>query len=205
MDGAAAHVVTFGSVAAIEGARARVVLDMAEDGSGFAGPVPPQIGQVVRVDVGDARVFGIIIGLRTPAAEQAIIGPPNQIMDLDLIGEILETRRQRAVPPRRLRIPAPGRPRVGRRQRRSAQDLHALRPRRRAGRLRPPGPVDSGQHLHRRPAGQAFRRARHHRLGQVLRPGRDRARHPQQASPRSRPHPRSAQRICARPSASWPM
>jgi len=91
MDGAAAHVVTFGSVAAIEGSRARVVLDMAEDGSGFAGPVPPQIGQVVRVDVGEARVFGIIIGLRTPAAEQAIIGPPNQIMDLDLIGEILET------------------------------------------------------------------------------------------------------------------
>jgi hypothetical protein len=91
MDGAAAHVVTFGTVAAIEGARARVVLDMAEDGSGFAGPVPPQIGQVVRVDVGEARVFGVIIGLRTPAAEQAIIGPPNQIMDLDLIGEILET------------------------------------------------------------------------------------------------------------------
>ena len=89
MDGAAAHVVTFGTVAAIEGARARVVLDMAEDGSGFAGPVPPQIGQVVRVDVGEARVFGVIIGLRTPAAEQAIIGPPNQIMDLDLIGEVL--------------------------------------------------------------------------------------------------------------------
>jgi len=91
MDGAAAHVVTFGHVAAIEGARARVVLDMAEDGSGFAGPVPPQIGQVVRVDVGESRIFGIIIGLRTPAAEQAIIGPPNQIMDLDLIGEILES------------------------------------------------------------------------------------------------------------------
>jgi DNA helicase HerA-like ATPase len=91
MDGAAAHVVTFGTVAAVEGARARVVLDMAEDGSGFAGPVPPQIGQVVRIDVGEARVFGVIIGLRTPAAEQAIIGPPNQIMDLDMIGEILDS------------------------------------------------------------------------------------------------------------------
>ncbi len=91
MDGAAAHVVTFGHVAGIDGSRARVVLDMAEDGSGFAGPVPPQIGQVVRLDVGESRVFGIIIGLRTPAAEQAIIGPPNQIMDLDLIGEILES------------------------------------------------------------------------------------------------------------------
>jgi DNA helicase HerA-like ATPase len=91
MDGATAPVITFGTVAAIEGARARVVLDMAEDGSGFAGPVPPQIGQVVRIDVGEARVFGVVIGLRTPAAEQAIIGPPNQIMDLDLIGEILET------------------------------------------------------------------------------------------------------------------
>ena len=79
------------TVAAIEGARARVVLDMAEDGSGFAGPVPPQIGQVVRIDVGESRVFGMVIGLRTPAAEQAIIGPPNQIMDLDLIGELLET------------------------------------------------------------------------------------------------------------------
>ena len=65
MDGAAAHVVTFGTVAAIEGARARVVLDMAEDGSGFAGPVPPQIGQVVRVDVGEARVFGVIIRTRS--------------------------------------------------------------------------------------------------------------------------------------------
>ncbi len=203
MDGAAAHVVTFGTVAAIEGARARVVLDMAEDGSGFAGPVPPQIGQVVRVDVGEARVFGIIIGLRTPAAEQAIIGPPNQIMDLDLIGEILETRRQRPVPPRRLRIPAPGRPRVGRRQRRSAQDLHPHRPRGRARRLRAPGPVAACQHLHRRPAGQAFRRARHHRLGQVLRPRRDRARHPQQASSTATSSSSIRTTSMARRSASW--
>ena len=90
MDGSAATAVTFGHVAAVEGSRARVVLDMAEDGSGFAGPVAPKIGQVVRLDVGESRIFGIIIGLRTPAAEQAIIGPPNQIMDLDLIGEILE-------------------------------------------------------------------------------------------------------------------
>src|ERR1051325_9871289 len=76
MDGAAAHVVTFGTVAAIEGARARVVLDMAEDGSGFAGPVPPQIGQVVRVDVGEARIFGVIIGLRTPPAQPGARGRP---------------------------------------------------------------------------------------------------------------------------------
>ena len=91
MDGSTAQLVTFGQVAAIEGSRARVVLDMAEDGSGFAGAVPPQMGQVVRIDVGAARVFAIIVGLRTPAAEQAIIGPPNQIMDLDLIGEILQS------------------------------------------------------------------------------------------------------------------
>src|SRR5690606_18791077 len=36
-------------------------------------------------------IFAIIVGLRTPAAEQAIIGPPNQIMDLDLIGEVLQS------------------------------------------------------------------------------------------------------------------
>ena len=89
MDGSTAQLVTFGQVAAIEGSRARVVLDMAEDGSGFSGKVPPQMGQVVRIDVGEARVFAIIVGLRTPATEQAVIGPPNQIMDLDLIGEIL--------------------------------------------------------------------------------------------------------------------
>ena len=57
----------------------------------YARAMEGEFGQVVRVDVGEARVFGVIIGLRTPAAEQAIIGPPNQIMDLDLIGEILET------------------------------------------------------------------------------------------------------------------
>lgn len=91
MDGSAAQLVTFGQVAAIEGSRARVVLDMAEDGSGFAGAEPPQIGQVVRIDVAESRIFAIIVGLRTPAAEQAIIGPPNQIMDLDLIGEVLQS------------------------------------------------------------------------------------------------------------------
>lgn len=91
MDGSTAQLVSFGQVAAIEGSRARVVLDMAEDGSGFAGSVPPQIGHVVSINVDGARVFAIVVGLRTPATEQAVIGPPNQIMDLDLIGEILES------------------------------------------------------------------------------------------------------------------
>ena len=51
MDGSTAQLVSFGQVAAIEGSRARVVLDMAEDGSGFPGAVPPQIGHVVSVNV----------------------------------------------------------------------------------------------------------------------------------------------------------
>ena len=91
MDGSTAQLVSFGQVAAIEGSRARVVLDMAEDGSGFAGSVPPQIGHVVSIEVEGARIFAIVVGLRTPATEQAVIGPPNQIMDLDLIGEILQS------------------------------------------------------------------------------------------------------------------
>ena len=202
MDGAAAHVVTFGTVAAIEGARARVVLDMAEDGSGFAGPVPPQIGQVVRVDVGEARVFGVIIGLRTPAAEQAIIGPPNQIMDLDLIGEILETDANA-----RFRRGVSEFPRLGDRvSAAGSDDLRRIFTRSDREGVRV-GCVHQDPSL---PAniftddllGKHFAVLGTTGSGKSCALAADRARHPRASTARPRPDPRSAQRICARPSAS---